>query len=271
MANYFQELFASTSAAQFLEIRIDNLYNWKRLVIGALFGILVLLGEALLVYRCYVICMDYWWVAILPAVTSLSAFVLFLLSIFVTTPNFKTAEISSASSLLTVSTNVVVTSLITFHLLRARRTLSKLLPSKDMRLYTGIVAILIESALPVTIFGIIQAALAHTSNRSEVEVVCLSVFDGLFSAFCALSPHMIIFRVTTGRSFTRFPSVKNSVLSNPLQFAHETTESSFMQSSFNREFGRQTDSYPEQGTVPNHEIQEKARVPSFTRGPGQSV
>jgi hypothetical protein len=113
--------------------------------------------------------------------------VLFQLSIFVTSPKFDTARVSSASSLLTVSTNIVVTSLITFHLLRARRSLSKLLPSKDMGLYTGIVAILIESAVPVTVFGIIQAVLSQTSNRTEAEVVGLSVFDGLFSAFCVSS------------------------------------------------------------------------------------
>ena len=113
--------------------------------------------------------------------------VLFQLSIFVTNPKFDTARVSSASSLLTVSTNVIVTGLITFHLLRARRTLSKLLPSKDMTLYTGIVAILIESAVPVTIFGVVQAVLAQISNRTEAEVVGLSVFDGLFSAFCVSS------------------------------------------------------------------------------------
>jgi len=49
---------------------------------------------------------------------------------------------------------------------------------------------------------------------------------------------MIIFRVTTGRSFTTFPSVKDGVLSNPIQFAHQTAESSFLQSTLNRELGR---------------------------------
>ena len=49
---------------------------------------------------------------------------------------------------------------------------------------------------------------------------------------------MIIFRVTTGRSFTKFPTPKDGVLSNPLQFAHQTAESSFLQSTLDREFGR---------------------------------
>jgi hypothetical protein len=52
---------------------------------------------------------------------------------------------------------------------------------------------------------------------------------------------MIIFRVTTGRSFTKFPTPKDGVLSNAIQFAHQTAESSFLQSTFNREFGRNPD------------------------------
>ncbi|KAJ2936161.1 hypothetical protein H1R20_g933, partial [Candolleomyces eurysporus] len=52
---------------------------------------------------------------------------------------------------------------------------------------------------------------------------------------------MIIFRVTTGRSFTKFPSVKDGVLTNPIQFNHQTAESSFLQSTLNREFGLNTE------------------------------
>ena len=58
---------------------------------------------------------------------------------------------------------------------------------------------------------------------------------------------MIIFRVTTGRSFTQFPTPKDGVLSNPIQFAHRTGESSFLSSMFNREFGRNPDPATERG------------------------
>ncbi|RXW16639.1 hypothetical protein EST38_g9216 [Candolleomyces aberdarensis] len=56
-----------------------------------------------------------------------------------------------------------------------------------------------------------------------------------------------IFRVTTGRSFTKFPSVKDGVLTNPIQFAHQAAESSFLQSTLNREFGRNRDVDTERG------------------------
>lgn len=49
---------------------------------------------------------------------------------------------------------------------------------------------------------------------------------------------MIIFRVTTGRSFAKFPIARDGSLSNPLQFAPQTAESTFLQSTLNRESGR---------------------------------
>jgi hypothetical protein len=58
---------------------------------------------------------------------------------------------------------------------------------------------------------------------------------------------MIIFRVTTGRSFTKFPSMKDGALSDPLQFATRTAESSFLQSTLNRELRRNQDPDTEQG------------------------
>jgi hypothetical protein len=62
---------------------------------------------------------------------------------------------------------------------------------------------------------------------------------------------MIIFRVTTGRSFTHFPTPKDGVLSNPIQFAHRTAESSFLQSAFNREFRQNPDPDAERGLNPS--------------------
>ncbi|RXW21398.1 hypothetical protein EST38_g4456 [Candolleomyces aberdarensis] len=58
---------------------------------------------------------------------------------------------------------------------------------------------------------------------------------------------MIIFRVTTSRSFIRFPSVKDGILSNTIRFAHQTAESSFLQSTLDRKFGRNRNPDTEQG------------------------
>jgi hypothetical protein len=93
-----------------------------------------------------------------------------------------------ACTLLIVSNNVVVTSLITFRLLLARRSLAKVLPSADMQVYTGVVAILIESAAPLTIFGIITAGLKYSNQTSSGISVGTAVSEALFYSFC-VSPN----------------------------------------------------------------------------------
>lgn len=97
---------------------------------------------------------------------------------------------AAASTFLTVSTNIIVTTFITFHLLRARRSLEKLMPSADMRTYTGVIAILIESAAPLTVFGIISAIMQQlTTSLSDRPdyIVSRFIFDGLFYSFCVSS------------------------------------------------------------------------------------
>jgi hypothetical protein len=46
---------------------------------------------------------------------------------------------------------------------------------------------------------------------------------------------MIIFRITIGHSFIRFPSFTNSVILNPLHLDRETDESSSFPSTFNND------------------------------------
>jgi hypothetical protein len=100
----------------------------------------------------------------------------------------KTRRLAAASTLLTVTTNITVTGLIAFRLLRARRTLSKVLPSADLRLYTGVVAVLIESALPLSFFGVLAAIMQQLDNHEfqvpEAFPVCYGLFIGLFYIFC---------------------------------------------------------------------------------------
>ncbi|KAJ2918874.1 hypothetical protein MD484_g1510, partial [Candolleomyces efflorescens] len=112
----------------------------------------ILVGDLLLVYRCYVIWQHRWWVAIFPGLTCVAAFVLGIIPLAVTTHGELTEYYYElARVFLTVLTNLMVTSLISFYLIVARRELSKVLPGKDLNLYTGVVAILIESALPLTL------------------------------------------------------------------------------------------------------------------------
>ena len=96
------------------------------------------------------------------------------------------AKIYMASTLLIVSTSIIVTTLITIRLLHARRTLVKRLPSADVQVYTGVIAILIDSAAPLTIFGIILAVVTlefggRLADSSKLGA-CLNVFFSTHSA-----------------------------------------------------------------------------------------
>jgi hypothetical protein len=100
------------------------------------------------------------------------------------------ASINAATTFLTVSTNIIVTSLITFRLLRARRALAMVLPSVDMRVYTGVIAILVESAAPLTVSGIVAAIMQQLyprSNKSPGYYVCEALSEFFFYSFCVSS------------------------------------------------------------------------------------
>ncbi|KAJ2936323.1 hypothetical protein H1R20_g778, partial [Candolleomyces eurysporus] len=244
MASYFQVIFKSTSGRHWLRLIKDTYFDmWAQQISLTITGCVILIADALLIYRCYMIYIEHWWVVILPALTSVGSVVLFFVGNYV--QGSHGAASGPAATALTVTTNVIITTLISVRLLRARRTFSKLLPSADMHLYTGIVAILIESALPLTLFGILAAVMQQLGDSavgaSVGFLVCEPLFSGLFYSFCALSPHMIIFRVTTGRSFTKFPTAKDGGALHTLQFAHHTAESSFLQSNMHRDFGRNYD------------------------------
>jgi hypothetical protein len=99
---------------------------------------------------------------------------------------------------LTVLTNIMVTSLISFHLLTARRRLSEVL-GKDLDLYTGVVAILIESALPLSVFGVVYAAIVCAYPRAFSSPPTVGPYDAalnissfFFFGFCVSGYSMSI-------------------------------------------------------------------------------
>lgn len=56
---------------------------------------------------------------------------------------------------ITIGLNIVVTALISFRLLRLSRAISRVLGGDSSRIYTNLVTILVESAAPYSIIGIV--------------------------------------------------------------------------------------------------------------------
>ncbi|KAJ4482073.1 hypothetical protein J3R30DRAFT_3699393 [Lentinula aciculospora] len=98
---------------------------------------------------------------------------------------------------LSCSLNAIITILITARLLRARRQLRKLMPGDTASVYTGLIAILVESALPFTVLGIVFAVLL---GKDLPEQLALSLTWG---SYVGLAPQLIILRVTMGSAWCK--------------------------------------------------------------------
>ena len=91
-----------------------------------------------------------------------------------------------------VALNVLVTGLIAFRLIQARRHLSAMLPSLEtLPAHTGVVAILIESAVPLSIFGLGYAIILAVTKSGDPDLlekeVANYVFDALYFSFAVRS------------------------------------------------------------------------------------
>ncbi|KAJ2915214.1 hypothetical protein MD484_g5194, partial [Candolleomyces efflorescens] len=250
----FRVLFEAGSPDGWIEMHGKYREWWVRFASMGTYTAITVIGDGLLVYRCYVVWSHCPWVLIPPILTYLASTAVGIATVAIPestgNPNL---NLEGAWAFLVVCTNLMVTGLISFHLIQARRRLSKMLHASDdefgarsssshprLECYTGVVAILIEAVLPLTIFGIVNAALVVTGPAKDTTGayvgydVAINVFDYLFIAFSALSPHMIIFRVTTGRSWAaRPPSVDSDgdVLSRPIAFARGPSAAVVTQSS----------------------------------------
>ncbi|KAJ3500144.1 hypothetical protein NMY22_g19360 [Coprinellus aureogranulatus] len=98
--------------------------------------------------------------------------------------------------------------MITIRLLKERRKLLEILPNCPQEMlttYTGSIALIVESAAPLSVFGTAYAIVIITTLSTDRNVlekgVAMYIFSVLYFSFAALSPQMIVFRVVTGRSW----------------------------------------------------------------------
>ncbi|TFK18557.1 hypothetical protein FA15DRAFT_660612 [Coprinopsis marcescibilis] len=136
-----------------------------------------------------------------------------------------------ALEILTFATNLLITSILCYKLWSSHRNFARSLTSAGERLsvYHTAIRILVESALPLTIVGIINVVTvvaAQIAARYDGDPKALAVTSRLSSGLLvtpvtqALAPQMIIFRVTTGRSWAKTDKSSAEALSRSLAFAH---------------------------------------------------
>ncbi|KAJ7284607.1 hypothetical protein C8J57DRAFT_696535 [Mycena rebaudengoi] len=161
------------------------------------------LGDALMLYRAYVFWGDMPLTLVFPSLLLLASATMGIVmtiqsglpggDIFHgTAVNFGIPWIS-----LTLSFNIIVTAMIVFRLLSMHSKANKVLGTEETKRYTGLLAILVESALPFTFLGI---GYLITYVRGEPTALA---FADVWGCFVSLSPQAIILRVSMGSAWTK--------------------------------------------------------------------
>ncbi|KAE9394591.1 hypothetical protein BT96DRAFT_886487 [Gymnopus androsaceus JB14] len=144
------------------------------------------MGDALLVYRLYVIYSGKWYVVVFPFLIFLASTALAIMSVVQSalpgSSFFEGNDIVYAVPWisLTCSLNAIITILIVARILSARRRIRSAMPEDMATVYTGVIAILVESALPFTLLGIVFAVLL---GKNLPEQLALSLTMGILCWF----------------------------------------------------------------------------------------
>jgi len=180
--------------------------SWFSVLSTATGVVQVFMNDALLLYRCYIVWNCNRWVIAVPCLIFSASTVLSMISLVQSalpnanffqksTTNFSVPWISLTSAL-----NLLVTGLIAGRILymghKYGRVLSKT-NSSHYNPYTGVIAIIVESALPLSIVGIIFSVALKKGSPIAI------FFAITFGAFTALAPQLIILRVAMGHALER--------------------------------------------------------------------
>ncbi|TFK23467.1 hypothetical protein FA15DRAFT_656715 [Coprinopsis marcescibilis] len=209
--------------------------TWSNYLILSCYAVLLILGDGLLLYRCYIVLDTRRWIIAFPTLTYVGMIATSIAHVVLVSADSESGTaLEGACVGLSVATNVTITSLIAFHLIKSQRALARALPEKDVAIYGSIAAILVESAVPLMIAGLgyfvtTFAFFPNVWTPADLNSVLASnvTFATLYYAFVAISPLMIIFRVTNGRSWTTGTDAsgdvsRRAVHSGPLVFARGT-------------------------------------------------
>ncbi|KAF5392483.1 hypothetical protein D9757_002200 [Collybiopsis confluens] len=171
--------------------------------LGTTAGVMMnFLSDALLIYRCYII-WNTWIVAMFPILLYLGGLSMSILLIYESAKpgaNFFVGHSLNYGIIypsFTIGLNIIVTALICIRLISIRKEVSKILGSGCAKMYTGIMAILVESAALFTGFGIIYVILYARKSSSSIALV------QIWGDFAAISPQLIILRIAEGRGWTK--------------------------------------------------------------------
>ncbi|KAH6887164.1 hypothetical protein BKA70DRAFT_1236267 [Coprinopsis sp. MPI-PUGE-AT-0042] len=176
---------------------IESVYSHMWAKAEIVLTIALWVGDAMLVYRCYVIWSAHVWVYCLPSMLWIATIAIGLASLISAS---RSKALYIANVFLVVTLHTLITFLISIRLIHAHRRLRTSFPLVKHTEYLGAVAILVESAAPLAIFGL-GTAISGLFDTSVLAIKICYVFQTGLWASSTLAPQLIIFRVATGRSW----------------------------------------------------------------------
>ncbi|KAH9895924.1 hypothetical protein C8Q73DRAFT_643937 [Cubamyces lactineus] len=213
-------------SAQYLA---DNAAVWYQTLGSAASIVLNLMSDGLLLYRCYVVWGDL-RVVLLPSLLYLATAALGILTCYVSgKPNAdffvgRAQQVALAYSTVVIGLNVLVSALISGRILFLARQMQGALGAETVQAYTGAAALIIESALPYTLFGI--AYVVSLGLNSPTSILFLSIYV----MFTCISPQMIVLRVLRGRAWSRESAMSRT--RTGMQFTTPVGDPSMLESGY---------------------------------------
>jgi hypothetical protein len=156
------------------------------------------LSDGMLVYRAGVLWNFAWYIVVPPALFFIACIILSIMTVIqLALPNVALPQLSLAVWIVLMLLPMWLTALISGRILYHRKTMRDVLGPEYASQYAGIVAIVVESALPFTIISIILLGLFGDRNTAQ------NLFIPLMVQFECIAPEMIILRVVMGRAWTK--------------------------------------------------------------------
>lgn len=220
----------------------SNTEIWGTSQVSTLIGdaagwVTIVQGDALMLWRCFVLWRHRKWLVLLPFFAFLSGTVSIIISLLPIASwqrNYLSPERVKpivAGISMSVAANIMVTTLIVCRLVTSWSARRKYFPDQEgPNIYASVIGIMVESAAPLALTGIglvISLSLVrfHPTlgflERGKATAAA-DFFSWLYTnGFTALSPQMIIFRVTTGTSWKNSSESNEGVstFSKPMGFA----------------------------------------------------
>ncbi|KAG2355111.1 hypothetical protein BDR07DRAFT_1474179 [Suillus spraguei] len=181
----------------------DNLAAWYNVFGTAADCLANILTDGLLLYRCYIIWGSNLRVVVIPAIIYLGSAAMAIMTVIESAMPLSnlwqglTAQFGISWVALTVGFNVIVTGLIISRLLFFHRKVRSILSDEQRSTYTGTAAIMVESALPFTVLGIVYLVTYILGIPSATAVGII------WGTFVVLTPQLIILRVASGIAWSR--------------------------------------------------------------------